>query len=621
MFGMSIRKFIILSALIVSGCISHPETIAIDFDSGTEDYTPLVRKILAEHPAGEVTIRFGAGTFDFYPEQAAGSYLCVSNNDNGYKRCAFLLEEMRRVRIEGAGEKTQLRFHCAIVPFRVARCEQIVFEAFTIDCDASFIFEGLVVGNDPRTHSITLRPLDPERFEIRSGEPWFTGYDWASPFGENILFDPGTRSPYYQAEQYEHDQKKTLQAEWIGDSLVRLSGYSSRELPPVGSVYTDKGPHSTNRRYPGFSFYKSAGVEVRNVTLHDSGGMALIAENCRDVVCSQYRVEVPPQSGRMVSASADATHFVGCSGKIVLRACRFESMLDDATNIHGVYMTVVDRFSGNRFGASFGHFQQEGFDFAEQGDSLVFIDRADLGVLGCGRVEEVNHVNENYYIIRTGFDLSAIPDSVHIAVGNRAADADVEISECTVRYNRARSFLLSTPGDVCVENSDLSSMMAGIRICGDANYWFESGRTRNVVIRNNRFGTMATGGRSPQAVLQIDPVISHDARSGGTPYHGCIRFEGNLVESFDNQLIYALSVDSLVISRNRFVDSRRFEPRFAGLSVIDAQHCRSVTVWNNDFSGWKENSTISLVDCSEHCLEGEEMPRMVENPNPYFYEN
>ena len=230
-------------------------------------------------------------------------------------------------------------------------------------------------------------------------------------------------------------------------------------------------------------------------------------------------------------------------------------------------------------------------------------------------------MNENYYIIRTGFDLSAIPDSVHIAVGNRAADADVEISECTVRYNRARSFLLSTPGDVCVENSDLSSMMAGIRICGDANYWFESGRTRNVVIRNNRFGTMATGGRSPQAVLQIDPVISHDARSGGTPYHGCIRFEGNLVESFDNQLIYVLSVDSLVISRNRFVDSRRFEPRFAGLSVIDAQHCRSVTVRNNDFSGWKENSTISLVDCSEHCLEGEEMPRMVENPNPYFYEN
>lgn len=599
----------------------YPETVTIDFDPGTKDCTPLVLSILADHPCGGITIRFGAGTFDFYPERAAGSYLCISNNDNGYKRCAFLLEKMRHVRIEGAGERTRLRFHGTIVPFRIARCEQIVFEGFTVEYDAPFTFEGLVVGNDPHTRSITLRPLDPEHFEIRGGEPWFTGYDWASPFGENILFDPGTRSPHYRAEQYEHDQKNPLQAERIGDSLIRLSGYSSLKLPPAGSVYTDKGPHSTNRRYPGFSFYRSTGIEVRNVTLHDSGGMALIAENCRDITCSEYRVEVPFQSGRMVSASADATHFVGCSGKIMLRNCRFESMLDDATNIHGVYMTVADRLSGNQFGARFGHFQQEGFDFAGEGDSLVFVNRADLSVLGCGRVEQVEHVNENYYVIRTGFDLNTIPDSVRIAVGNRAADVGVEISGCTVRCNRARSLLISTPGNVCVENCDLSSMMAGIRICGDANYWFESGRTRNVVIRNNRFGTMATGGWSPQAVLQIDPVIPHDARNGKAPYHGCIRFEGNLVETFDHQLIYALSVDSLVIGSNRFVDSRQFEPRFAGLSVIDAQYCRSVTIRDNDFSAWKSERTISLVDCSECRLEGEKLPPIVKNPNPYFYED
>ena len=242
-------------------------------------------------------------------------------------------------------------------------------------------------------------------------------------------------------------------------------------------------------------------------------------------------------------------------------------------------------------------------------------------MLGCGRVEQVEHVNENYYVIRTGFDLNTIPDSVRIAVGNRAADVGVEISGCTVRCNRARSLLISTPGNVCVENCDLSSMMAGIRICGDANYWFESGRTRNVVIRNNRFGTMATGGWSPQAVLQIDPVIPHDARNGKAPYHGCIRFEGNLVETFDHQLIYALSVDSLVIGSNRFVDSRQFEPRFAGLSVIDAQYCRSVTIRDNDFSAWKSERTISLVDCSECRLEGEKLPPIVKNPNPYFYED
>lgn len=613
------QTIIVLLALIVSGCTAHPETVVVAPDPATKDFAPLVRQILDAHPGGELTIRFGEGTFDFYPEQAAGSYFSVSNNDNGYKRCAFRLEDMRRVRIEGAGGKTRLRFHGAIVPFRVARCEQVAFSGFTVEYDASFIFEGLVVENDPARRSITLRLLDPEHFEIRGGQPWFTGYDWSSPFGENILFDPTTRSPYFRAERYEHNQRTPLQAERLGDSLVRLSGYASQELPPVGSVYTDKGPHSTNRRYPGFSLYGSADIEVSGVTLHDSGGMALIAENCRDIVCSEYRVEVPPGSGRMVSASADATHFVGCSGRVVLRNCLFESMLDDATNIHGAYMTVDGRLSGRRFRASFGHFQQEGFDFARQGDELVFINRADLSVIGCGQVEAIEHVNENCYIIQTGFDLGAIPDSVRLAVGNRASDAEAEISGCTVRFNRARSLLLSTSGNIVVEDCDLSSMMAGIRICGDANYWFESGRTRSVVIRNNRFGNMATGGWSPQAVLQIDPAIPHSVRDGQAPYHGTVRFENNVVESFDSQLIYALSVDSLVIGGNRFVDSRRFEPRFGSLSVIDAQHCRSVTIRDNDFSQWKDNASISLVACSECHLEGAKLPPTVENPNPYFY--
>lgn len=618
---MSGRKFLLLLTLIVSGCVAQPETVVVEADPAIGDFTPVVREILENHPDGEVTIRFGEGCFDFFPERAAGKYLCISNNDNGYKRCAFLLEGMNRVRIEGLGDGTRFRFHGAMVPFRIERCSEVQFGRFAVEYDASFIFEGRVVANDPATHSITLRLLDPERFLIRDGEPRFSGYDWESPFGENILFDPQTRSPYFDAERYGHNPSIALKAERLNDSLVRLSGYAARELPPVGSVYTDKGPHSTNRRYPGFSLYASSKIELCDVTLHDSGGMALIAERCRDVVCTRYCVEVPAGSGRMVSASADATHFVGCSGRIELRDCRFESMLDDATNIHGAYMKIVDRLSGHRFGASFGHFQQEGYDFAEEGDSLVFVDRADLSVVGVGKVAKIDCVNENYYSIQTSFDLGNIPDSIQLAVANPTFDTRVRISGCTVRYNRARSLLISTPGDVCIEDCDLSSMMAGIRICGDANYWFESGRTQHIVIRNNRFGTMATGGVSPQAVLQIDPVIPHRARAGRKPYHGCIRFEGNLVETFDNQVIYALSVDSMVIRSNRFVDSRRFEPRFKGLSVIDAQNCRSVTIQDNDFSAWKKDASISLVDCPERHLQGDGMPPVTENPNPYFYEN
>lgn len=615
------KLLLTIAASIAAGCTPQPATVDIRSADAAGDCTPRIREILEAHPEGNLTIRFEEGVYDFYPEQAAGAYFSVSNNDNGYKRCVFLLAGMRRVSIEGCGERTLFRFHGGVVPFRVTGCREIRFSGFTIDYDASFVFEARVVGRDPATQSITLRPLDPERFEIVGGQPRFRGYDWSSPFGENILFDPETRSPYYAAERYEHNPAAALRAERLCDTLVRLSGYTAQELPPVGAIYTDKGPHSTNRRYPGFSLHRSERITLEGVTVRHSGGMALTAERCADITCRSCRVMTDPESGRMVSASADATHFIGCSGRIRLIACRFESMLDDATNIHGTYMKLTDRLSAHRFAAAFGHFQQEGYDFAEPGDPLLFVDRTTLGEVGRGRVAAIDRVNENRYLIETDFDLHRLPDGRPIAVESPAAPVSVEILGCTVRYNRARSLLISTPGDVRIEDCDLSSMMAGIRICGDANYWFESGRTQQVVIRRNRFRDLATGGWTPQAVLQIDPVIPHDARGGGSCYHGCIRFEENDVETFDDQIVYALSVDSLVIRGNRFADSRRFAPRYPGLSALDVQHCRSVTIEGNDFSRWKSGATISLIDCPERRIGGEGIPPVVENPNRWFYEN
>ena len=136
------------------------------------------------------------------------------------------------------------------------------------------------------------------------------------------------------------------------------------------------------------------------------------------------------------------------------------------------------------------------------------------------------------------------------------------IRNCTVRYNRARSLLLSTPGDVLVENCDFSSMMAGIRICGDANYWYESGNTRNIVIRDNTFTDGGLGGGHPQAILQIDPIIPQESRGNDFFYHGNVVFSGNTVRTFDTQVIYGLSVENLEISDNVFIDSRTHEPIF-----------------------------------------------------------
>lgn len=118
--------------------------------------------------------------------------------------------------------------------------------------------------------------------------------------------------------------------------------------------------------------------------------MALITEYSENITVSGFSTVAREGSHRMVTASADATHFVDCKGVVTLENCHFESMLDDATNIHGIYMRVDSVLTSTSFMAGFGHFQQEGARFADSGDTLRFIDRTTLRPIGTGKVLNID---------------------------------------------------------------------------------------------------------------------------------------------------------------------------------------------------------------------------------------
>ena len=179
--------------------------------------------------------------------------------------------------------------------------------------------------------------------------------------------------------------------------------------------------------------------------------------------------------------------------------------------------------------------------------------------------------------------------------------------------------LLSTYGDVLVENCDFASQMAGICVSGDANFWYESGRTKNIVIRNNKFTDLAIGANGPQAILQIDPEIPTKTRGNDFHYHNRVVFSGNTVSTFDSQIVYARSVGTLDISDNIFIDSKSYAPLFPGQPVIDVQFCGDVTIKDNDFSKWKPDAEISIHDCVK-VLNDSDLP-ITDKPNPYRERN
>ena len=593
-------------------------TVTINADPTIEDYTPILRNVLESHPRGNVTIRFSPGTFTFYPEKASGEYLTVSNNDNGMKKIIFSIRGMKNVSIEG--DSSDFVFCGAVIPFSVQGSSNIRLSGFSIDYDAPFTLEGTVTETDPEAGTFTLR-IDPaNKYHILDGQFRFQGYDWESRLGENIVFDPRTKSPYYNSSAFQHWSLHQFSAEEVGENLVRFGNVYARELPPVGSIWVDKGMHQQERYCSAIVLSDSRDITVENVHIYHSGAMALIAQYCENVTVRGYSTARREGSSRIVTASADATHFVDCKGKILLENCTFESMLDDAVNIHGTYMQVRQIISGNEFAASFGHRQQQGNHFADRGCRIRFVDRTTMKPVGTGRVQSVRRVNENWYVFRTDFPLESLGDPENYAVENISRGASAVIRNCTVRYNRARSLLLSTPGKVLVENCDFASMMAGIVICGDANYWYESGNTKDITIRNNRFRDLATGGNSPQAVLQIDPMISSEGRSRDFFYHGKISFTDNVVETFDSQIIYALSVEDLEIRDNVFKESGTYQPLFPDLAAIDVLNCGKVTIRDNDFSGWKKDAYISVHDCTETDIKADGL-KIKDKPNPHFYGN
>lgn len=609
---------LLITLLIGCSSSSSEKTIEVTFSDEIKDYTMLIKEIIESNPKGNIKIKFGDGTYKFFPENAYEKYLTVSNNDNGIKKIVFPIENMKNVTVEGS-ENTNFMFHGKLVPFFLNKSENINISNIKIDYDHSFVLEGVVVANNKSEMSFDLRIDEDTLYEIKDGKLFFKGYDWEIGLGENIVFDSKTRSPIYFTSKYEIGNSSSITATELSKGVVRLLGIAAADVPPVGSIYTDKGPHGKNREVPGFAIQQSENINLKNVTVYRAGAMSLIAEKSKNITLDSYKVTVREGLSKMLSASADATHFVNCKGLVKLNNCKFESMLDDATNIHGTYMYVTDYIENNKMALSFGHFQQEGFHFGSPGDSVLLVNRANMMPLSKTIIKSIDQIDENHYVLEVEQDLSTY-HNMSVAVDNISYYPDVEITNCSVKYNRARSLLISTAGKVNIENNYFSSMMAGIRICGDANYWFESGRVSDVTVRGNTFEDLGKGGHSPQAILQIDPVIPKANREDGI-FHGKIVFENNTIKTFDSQVIYALSVETLIIRNNKFIDSKTHTAIFPELSVIDAQYCKDILIENNDFGQWKDDFSFSIVKCKNVKGSDVEKFKIEENPNKYFYES
>ena len=342
------------------------------------------------------------------------------------------------------------------------------------------------------------------------------------------------------------------------------------------------------RRYPAVFAQRSRDVAMRDVAVHTAEGMALVAELCENF--SWTGGGVWPSTGRYASTNADATHFSNVRGLVRVENCRFESMMDDAINVHSTCLAVRDVLSPTEARCRFMHSQAFGFELFRPGDRARFLCGRTLGVVGESVVAAVRHESDREVVLSL-----ASPPAGGLRVGDAVENADWQCAAVfrgnSVVRNRARGALFTTPLPVLVE-SNLFERVTGsaLLFSGDACNWFETGGCRDVTVRGNVFRdgmTAASKNGLSKGVITILPTLSM-SEGRVEAYHRGFLIEDNRFESFRVPLVHAFAAADVVWRRNEVVWNDDYpaaeDPRpfvWRDCAAVDAPEGREVT----DLSG------------------------------------
>lgn len=573
----------------------------------TSDATPVVVEAIKKCiKDGIRKLEFPKGTYHFYPTFAPDRYCAVTNNDNGLKRTAFLLIGLNGLEINGNG--SEFIFHGKMVPFIIEDSKNLTIKNISINWDIPFCLEGDVVANNQEEKTFDIKVKTPHKVENghlylcleREDSPYEKkyGFRFAGPekyhleVGQNIIYDPQTMAPVYNEIKYSGFGHVSLNAEKLENGNVRIQSIYER-VPPVGTVFCSKGEYLYNRTSPAFRLFKSKNLEFNNVNVHHAGAMGLIAERCENITLDGFNVVLKEGEGRMVTTTADATHFCNCKGEIIIRNCIFENMLDDATNIHGTYVRVNKILDDYRVAVETYHPHQNDYIFGEAGDSVRIINNSLIPTTSNLLLTNVERINEKISILTFNESVNGKVEKYY-GIENISWYPTALLENNIVRNNRARSFLISVPRKVIVRNNYFSSQMASLRITGDLGLWNESGPCDSLIIENNTFENCAYGGNGAQSVIMIDPEYDDKLGIQGK-YSQNIIIRNNQIKTFDSSVLLAYSVEGLVFEGNKIEQTDAYSPLFPDTPNLKIINCDRVNIGNNTFkslSGFK--GTLSI---------------------------
>ena len=531
-----------------------------------------------------ITLLFPKGEYHFYPTGAAEREYFISNHDqDNPKLVGIPLEGLKNVVLDGQG--SEFIFHGRMLPVSLVNSENCQLKNFSIDFENPHIAQVEILENDSTNGYITYKVAPWVQYEIKDSALVAKGEGWEIHQETGIAFEKGTKRLVYNTsdigvgtKNVEEIAPRTFKAPWRNSKLI------------PGTVVAFRG---WERPAPGVFVSYDKNTTLENINVHYAEGMGMLAQMSENITLDHFSVCLRGEDDpRYYTTQADATHFSGCKGKIMSVHGLYEGMMDDAINVHGTYLKVMRRIDDKTLQAAYMHKQAYGFEWGFKGDSIQFIDSKTMEAFDQkNRISSINAVDKPTAHGAKLFEITFednVPAGINedgtYGIENLEWTPEVYFANNTIRNNRARGSLFSTPKKTVVENNvfDHTSGTA-ILLCGDCNGWFETGACHDVTIRKNKFiNSLTNMFQFTNGVISIYPEIP-DLEAQKKYFHSNITIEENEFDTFDEPILYAKSVDGLVF-RNNVIRQNKSYPAFHWNNHrFLLEHVTHFTIENNRF--------------------------------------
>jgi hypothetical protein len=486
-----------------------------------------------------------------------GRYHLRANGNPERSDTLFPLSHLDGLLIEGQGAELMMSGSASIFAF--SECANVTVRGLAIDWERPPFSEGTVIATTPRFFDVKV--LD--AYPVKGGEP----------VGAFMTYHAGARLPDGRDLDVYDSVERT---ELVSPQVLRV--HLTREINvPVGKLLVLR--HQVYG-HNALVFHRCSEVKVSEVTVYCAPGMGMVSAICTNVTLDRFQVRIRPGSGRLMSATADATHFGGCKGTVTLEDCFFEGMGDDGANIKsGLYLTVQKRLDDHTV---LGRHNLKMVDLPDAGDSLEMAHVDTLSAFASGQVRLAKLESGEGNLHRVEFT-EPLPEELREGdvLGNASRAPKLRMLRCTVRANRARGVLCQTRDaliDGCVFEHCTS---AGVLVLTETVHFYESIGTRQVTVSNNRFENCNQGGASAEAALCAVAYLKNFAYPVKPGVHRDVSFLGNHIIGTAEAGIFAVGVEGLKIQENTLEQTCRQPVRDVGHYAIRVQDCARVSAEGN----------------------------------------